>query len=155
MNKKHETLEHAIVQEMAQFFEQLGASGTLGRLFGLLLVSQEPLALETLARRIGLSKPAVSVQIRQLERLRYCRRLPRGSDRKQYFALNPDYLAENLRIRVEAQEQWLSQLERTLEAQQGEVPEVVGTRVSELIRFQRMMQERYRDLIYQFEGNMT
>lgn len=148
-------MEGAVVQEMAQFFEQLGASATLGRLFGLLLVSPEPLALETLARKLGLSKPAVSVQIRQLERLRYCTRLPRGSDRKQYFSLNPDYLSDNLRIRMDAQEAWLSRLEHTLDAQDGEEADVVAERVRELIRFQRMMQERYHDLIHQFKGHAT
>ncbi|NBC30083.1 MAG: MarR family transcriptional regulator [Spirochaetes bacterium] len=138
---------------MAQFFEQLGASATLGRLFGLLLVSREPLALETLAERLGLSKPAVSVQIRQLEGLRYCHRLPRGSDRKQYFALNPDYLAENLRIRMDAQDRWLAQLERTLASNKDDQPEVLPERMGELIRFQRMMQECYQKLIDQFKGD--
>ena len=153
MNEKRNHDHREIVEEMAGFFEQLGASANLGRMFGLLLTSPEPLSLETIAGRMHVSKPAVSVQIRQLEQLRYCNRLPKGSDRKQYFELNPDYLVDNLALRMEAQDNWLRRLEEKLEARRrggASHSTTVGKRLEELIQFQQMMQERYQDLINNF-----
>lgn len=158
MNEKHNQFRQRIVAEMAQFFEALGASATLGRMFGLLLISPEPVSLEAIAEELGLSKAAVSVQIRRLEELRYCRRLPRGSDRKQYFELNVDYLVDNLSLRMQAQERWLERLrdirfreERQLRGDGG--GGIMLRRVDELLRFQEEMQQSYRDLIRRFPEN--
>ncbi len=152
MNEKRNQNHSEIVEEMAGFFEQLGASANLGRMFGLLLTSPEPLSLETIAERMQVSKPAVSVQIRQLEQLRYCSRLPKGSDRKQYFELNPDYLVDNLSLRMEAQDRWIRRLEQKLQERREGADDsaTVGKRLEELVQFQRMMQDRYKDLINNF-----
>lgn len=156
MNDDHDDFRERIIAEMAQFFEDLGASATLGRMFGLLLTSAGPLSLEALAGELNISKAAVSVQIRRLEELRYCRRIPRGSDRKQYFELNPDYLVDNLSLRVQVQEQWLDRLReiRAGERERGGSMEGEGLplrRLDELIRFQRDMQQGYRDLMRRFQ----
>lgn len=169
MNANTESKRHdfhgQVVEEMALFFEQLGTSANLGRLFGFLLTASTPVSLETLAERLGVSKPAVSVQIRRLEQLHYCRRLPRASDRRQYFVLNEDYLVDNLRLRMQAQERWLRRLcELTAPetAQHGDAdgaginstenPSAVVERLQALIRFQSMMQRHYEKLIQEFRN---
>lgn len=62
-----------------------------GELYALLYLADGPLSLQELARAAGLSKGAVSVAVRQLERLGLVRRGLRPGDRRAYFEAERDF----------------------------------------------------------------
>jgi DNA-binding transcriptional regulator GbsR (MarR family) len=70
-----------------------GLSPLLGRLWGVLLLSPEPLGLDMLAAAVGAAKSTVSVSMRQLEHYRLVERHWRRGDRRDYYAARTDYLA--------------------------------------------------------------
>ncbi|MFD2171744.1 GbsR/MarR family transcriptional regulator [Tumebacillus lipolyticus] len=86
---------------MARFFEQELGSSLSGRIFSLLLFAPEALSLEEIAKYLGVTKAAISVQIRPLERGGLCYRMPRGSDRKDYYKLADDFILTVLQLGVE------------------------------------------------------
>lgn len=66
-----------------------------GQIFGLLIQKSEETALSEIAEELKLSKAAISIQIRALNKLGYCVKMPRRSDRKDYYKVN-DYFIEQI-----------------------------------------------------------
>ncbi len=91
------------VDDFGQVFVRYGLTLTFGRVFGLLLLSDDPLSLDDLAAQLGVSKSGTSVAARDLERLGVARRLGTpGSRRVLYEAndnLEPIFEAQFARIR--------------------------------------------------------
>jgi DNA-binding transcriptional regulator GbsR (MarR family) len=81
------TERHRFVDAMGAYFDRYGAAATVGRVFALLLTSNDPLSLDDIADWLGTSKSGTSVAARDLERLGLVRRqLTRGSRRILYEA---------------------------------------------------------------------
>lgn len=78
-------LEDGIVASFAQVCQIYGLPPTVGRLYALLFLSPTPLSLAELAEATAAAKSTTSVSLRRLERYRLVARLPRGSDRKDYY----------------------------------------------------------------------
>lgn len=75
---------------LARICRLYGVSPLLGRLWGALFLSPEPLALEILTERVGAAKSSVSVALRKLEALRVVRRVPPRGDRRDYYEVVAD-----------------------------------------------------------------
>jgi hypothetical protein len=81
--------QRTFIDDQAQWMARYGFSLTVGRLMGLLLVSDEPVSLDDIADHLGLSKSGASVAARDLERLGLARRLATpGSRRIVYEAVD-------------------------------------------------------------------
>ncbi len=65
------------------------------KIFGLLLFAPQPLGLQEMADELGVSKAAVSVQVRALEQLSLCYKWATANDRKDYY-----YVAEDFNLTV-------------------------------------------------------
>ncbi|RAL26275.1 GbsR/MarR family transcriptional regulator [Thermoflavimicrobium daqui] len=61
------------------------------RLFSLLLFSIKPLSLQEMADKLEVSKAAVSVRIRELEKAGMCIKTSKISDRRDYYQIAHDY----------------------------------------------------------------
>jgi DNA-binding transcriptional regulator GbsR (MarR family) len=96
-------IERAFVDRMGQSAETDGMSPIAGRLFALLLLSEEPLSLDDLADRLEVSKASVSTDARRLLERGIVERVGRPGDRRDYYQLAPDFFARVIRSRVE---QW-------------------------------------------------
>lgn len=83
-------LEDGAIASFAQVCQLYGIPPSLGRLYALLYVNPSPMSLAELADASGQAKSTTSVSLRKLERYRFVRRLPRGSDRKDYYAAVTD-----------------------------------------------------------------
>ena len=82
-----EAERHHFVDGIGQFFSRYGATATIGRVFALLLISDDPLSLDDITAWLGVSKSGASVATRDLERIGLVRRqLTRGSRRVLYEA---------------------------------------------------------------------
>src|SRR5207248_5095926 len=78
---------HRFADALGVFFGRYGLGPTFGRVWALLLISDDPLSLDAIAAWLRASKSGVSVVARDLERLGLVRRhLTRGSRRIRYEA---------------------------------------------------------------------
>lgn len=91
----------------SRFIEQLGLllgaegySRIAGRLFGLLLVTENAASLDDLAGTLGVTKASVSTNIRWLEARGVVERESRPGDRRDYYRIAPDILVRTLEHRL-------------------------------------------------------
>lgn len=73
------------VERLAVAMEADGLPRIAGRIFGLLLLSEEPLSLDAIAERIGASKASASVNTRLLEHHGVIEQVGRPGDRRDYY----------------------------------------------------------------------
>jgi len=76
------------IDEFTRAFAQYGMTLTVGRVFGLLLLSDEPLGLDDIARELSMSKSAASRTMRDLEHIGIVRRLGTPGSRRVVFAVD-------------------------------------------------------------------
>jgi predicted transcriptional regulator len=78
------------VDDLGHLYARFGLSVTFGRAFALLLLSEQPLSLEDLAAQLEVSKSAVSVATRDLERIGAARRSTSAGSRRVLYEANDD-----------------------------------------------------------------
>ncbi|MFL5577594.1 MAG: GbsR/MarR family transcriptional regulator [Gemmatimonadaceae bacterium] len=90
------------------FVEQLGLAAEAdgftriaGRVFGFLLLSDEPRSLDEIAEALGVSKASVSTDARRLLQRGVVQRVGRPGDRRDYYQIAPDFFARLTEHRVE------------------------------------------------------
>jgi DNA-binding transcriptional regulator GbsR (MarR family) len=88
------------IEEIAVLLEADGLPRVAGRLFGLLLMSEEPRSLDELADQLGVSKPSVSVNARLLEQRGVVERAGMQGDRRDYYRISSDILERSLEQRL-------------------------------------------------------
>jgi DNA-binding MarR family transcriptional regulator len=89
-NDAAKLVEEGFASQVAQVCQLYGIPAKYGRLYTTLFLSPHPLSLGQLAERSGNAKSTTSTALRALERYRFVRRLPRGSDRKDYYEVVAD-----------------------------------------------------------------
>ncbi|MEK8129784.1 MarR family transcriptional regulator [Paenibacillus filicis] len=107
-------LKRTVSLGMSQSFESEGFSPLVGKIFGVLLFASEPVSLQSLAEQLGVSKAAVSVQVRTLERNSMCQKLTASSDRKDYYYIADDVNAAALRSTKQKMQDMTQQVQSTL-----------------------------------------
>lgn len=66
--------QRRFIDDLGQTYARYGVSLTFGRLFGLLIASDQPLSLDEISAHLGISKSSASVTARELERAGVVRR---------------------------------------------------------------------------------
>jgi len=82
--------EDDFIEVMGRHFEEEGVPRIAGRLFGLLMLGEEPCSLEELAERLHVSKGSVSSNARLLEDWGVAVRVTRAGDRRDFYRIAPD-----------------------------------------------------------------
>src|SRR5690606_30042798 len=75
------------IGRLARFF---GFSEMMGRLYGTLLLSPQPLSLDDLTEMLQISKGSVSMNMRSLERWGMAKEVWMRGDRKKYYEAEPE-----------------------------------------------------------------
>jgi DNA-binding transcriptional regulator GbsR (MarR family) len=88
------------IEEIAVLLEADGLPRVAGRMFGILLVSEEPRSLEELASCLGASKASISVNARLLEQRGVLERVGKQGDRRDYYRIADDILERSLEQRL-------------------------------------------------------
>lgn len=78
-------LERQVVDFFVDGVRVLGLPRSIGEIYGLLFISQEPLALDDLVLRLGISKGSASQGLRALKGLGAVREAVGGEERRTYF----------------------------------------------------------------------
>jgi DNA-binding transcriptional regulator GbsR (MarR family) len=88
-----------------RFVEAWGAMGALwginrsvARVHALLMGSEEPLSLDEIARRLGISRGNASMSLRELRNFGVIRQVRRRGDRRDFYVTEPDVWAMFFRI---------------------------------------------------------
>ncbi len=76
----------------SDFFQTYNMNEIMGRILGLLLSSTSPLSLNSISEQLELSKASISIQIRKLEEIGYCKKSPKMRDRKDYYFYNEEFI---------------------------------------------------------------
>jgi DNA-binding transcriptional regulator GbsR (MarR family) len=82
--------QELLIQALGRQSAFWGLGKTTGEIYAALYLSREPVSLEDLARRLGVTKGNISVLIRSLERLGMVRRAWQKGDRRVYFEAETD-----------------------------------------------------------------
>ena len=101
----------AFVERAGCLCERDGLPRIAGRILGLLLVSPEPLALDTIAERLGVSRASVSTDARRLVEQGILERIGRPGDRKDYYQMAADSHVRSLEQRLATVRQFLGLLD--------------------------------------------
>jgi len=78
------------INDLGHLYARYGLSVTFGRIFALLLLRDEPISLDDLAGELEVSKSAVSVAARDLERAGVVRRLTSPGSRRVLYEASDD-----------------------------------------------------------------
>lgn len=116
------------VEQMGFASESDGLSRIAGRLFGTLLLSEEPRSLDELAADLDVSKASVSTEARRLLERGVADRVSRPGDRRDFYQLAPDFFGQILRHRI-ARWSRFRHLAVNMLASQGERSRVVRDRL--------------------------
>jgi DNA-binding MarR family transcriptional regulator len=95
-----QSVRDEFVDRMGHAAESDGLSPIAGRLFGALLLSEDPQSLDDLAASLGVSKASVSTEARRLLDRGIVERVSNRGDRRDYYELAPDFFAQVIRSRV-------------------------------------------------------
>ena len=93
-NTELHAVHESMLDGLSQLADYFGFSKVMGQLYGVLLLSGEPLSLDELLERLEISKASVSMNMRTLEQLGMVRQVwLRGkSDRRKYYEAETDLL---------------------------------------------------------------
>jgi DNA-binding transcriptional regulator GbsR (MarR family) len=87
-------------ERMGRALEGDGLPRIAGRIFGLLLVSEDARSLDDLACELGVSKGSVSTDARLLEQRGVLERMSRPGDRRDYYRVPPDLFSQTMAQRL-------------------------------------------------------
>ncbi len=87
-----EKIRDEFTEIAGQLSARLGLSRTVGQLYALLFLSDEPLCLDYMVERLRVSKGSVSTNIRELEKWGGVRKVWVKGSRKDFYEANPDTL---------------------------------------------------------------
>ena len=82
--------EH-FIQGMSRISSFWGFPKAMGAIYGAIYLSPEPLSLDEIVEQIGVSKGAVSTNVRQLERFSMVHKHMQLGDRKDYYSAETDF----------------------------------------------------------------
>lgn len=94
--------EERFIESMGLFFERQGVPRIGGRILGLLLLAEKPLALGEIARLLQVSPASVSTNIRQLQASGTVEPASIPGDRRHYFVFNSAGWDHRLELAISA-----------------------------------------------------
>jgi DNA-binding transcriptional regulator GbsR (MarR family) len=96
-------IKEDFTQGLSQISRFWGFPKGMGAIFGVLYLSPAPLSLDEIVQQTGLTKGAVSTEIRALARMGLVHRSSRLGDRKDYYEAETDFYASIRSILKERQ----------------------------------------------------
>jgi DNA-binding transcriptional regulator GbsR (MarR family) len=85
---------------MGQLFEAEGQPRIAGRIFGWMLVSDEPRSLDRIAAGLGVSKASASTNARLLAGMGVLERVSVPADRHDYYRVSPELFTRTMAERL-------------------------------------------------------
>jgi len=96
-------LKQDFTESLSQISRFWGFPKGMGAIFGVLYLSESPLSLDEIVEQTGLTKGAVSTEVRTLARMGLVHRSAKLGDRKDYYEAETDFYASIRSILKERQ----------------------------------------------------
>ena len=104
---KLEEIRQGFIENLSRISEFWGYPRAMGALYGALYLSQNPLSLDDLIPIVGVTKGAISTNIRVLEQLGMVHKQVRAGDRKRQRPAAPEMRMHQPRLeRLEIGRRW-------------------------------------------------
>jgi DNA-binding transcriptional regulator GbsR (MarR family) len=91
METKLDSARGTFIQGMSRISHFWGFPKAMGAIYGAIYLSPTPLSLDDMVEQVGVSKGAVSTNVRQLERLRMVHKQVQVGERKDYYTAETDF----------------------------------------------------------------
>ena len=111
--------EIEFIERFGLMFEEDGLPKIAGRIFALLMLTDQALTLDEIAERLQVSKTSVSTNTRMLDSMRFVERTSRPGDRRAYYRLAPN----GLEMSFERTRQRMGEVLELLETVSRDFPE--------------------------------
>ena len=80
-----------MIEAKGRIFALYGMPDVVGRIYGLLYFTEQPLGLEEIATELGVSKATVSINVRTLEALKCVRKVWQKGNRRDFYEAERDF----------------------------------------------------------------
>jgi len=121
-------IKQDFTQGLSQISRFWGFPRGMGAIFAVLYLSPTPLSLDEIVEQTGLTKGAISTEIRALARMGLVHRSSRLGDRKDYYEAETDFYAA---IRSLLKERQNSEFDRALRSVRDTLASMEKTRVED------------------------
>lgn len=118
-------IERQVVEFFIDGVKVLGMPRSIGEIYGLLFVSQEPRSLDDLVMALGISKGSASQGLRALKELGAIREVQVGTERRTYFVASVElkrlvggFIREQIRPHLESGRNKIHKLEETARSEE-------------------------------------
>ncbi|HEX6036812.1 GbsR/MarR family transcriptional regulator [Longimicrobium sp.] len=142
------------IESMGRQFEEDGTPRIAGRLFGFLMLQEEPCSLDDVAEQLQVSKGSASSNARLLEQLGIAERVTRAGDRRDYYQISPDIGERTLERALHGLDRMLGRLRRGAGAV-GERSATVRDRFAGTITFHERALAVVTDLLGQVRARRS
>ena len=142
------------IESMGRQFEEDGTPRIAGRLFGFLMLQEEPCSLDDVAEQLQVSKGSASSNARLLEQLGIAERVTRAGDRRDYYQISPDIGERTLERALQGIDRMLGRLRRGAEAIGPRSP-IVTARLAGTIQFHERALTVVTDLLGQVRARRS
>ncbi len=103
-----------IIENFGQYFENFKFPRTFGRIYGLLLITDQLyLGLDQIATEIGVSKASISTVVRQLVSYMMVEKVTMPGDRRDYYRVSPRAAMNHLQSSIRGSLSFHSLIEET------------------------------------------
>ncbi len=92
MEPRLASVQQRFVEGMGEVSHFWGFSPVMGRMYGLLYLSEEPLTADAISEVLAISKGNVSMNLRNLDRWGMVRKTRKKGDRKEYYEAEPNFI---------------------------------------------------------------
>ena len=127
MTKKISQIKQDFTEGLSQISRFWGFPKGMGAIFAVLYISPVPLSLDEIVEQTGLTKGAISTEVRTLARMGLVHRSSKLADRKDYYEAENDFYKS---IRSILKERQNSEFDRALRSVQETLKELEAGSVS-------------------------
>ncbi|MBP1970807.1 DNA-binding transcriptional regulator GbsR (MarR family) [Virgibacillus natechei] len=83
--------ENNMINTIAETMDLYGVTSSVGRLYATLYFQHEPMTLDGMKDKLGMSKPSMSTSVRKLQDIDIVQKVWQKGTRKDYFVAEKDY----------------------------------------------------------------
>ncbi|MHA7875734.1 GbsR/MarR family transcriptional regulator [Roseivivax sp.] len=145
-------VEKEFILHFGEMGSRWGINRTVGKIYALLFISEEPLCADDICERLGFSRSNVSMGLKELQAWRLVKRADRDDDRREFFTTPSDLMAI---VRTLVEERKKREIDPTLtklreleieSAEDGRSDSYGATRITELRELIESLTALYDDL---------
>jgi DNA-binding transcriptional regulator GbsR (MarR family) len=86
-----EEAETLVIDAIAETMDLYGVTPTIGRLYGVMYMSEDPMTLDEMSSRLGMSKPRMSTGVHSLMEIQMIQKVWRKGERKDLYEAEKDF----------------------------------------------------------------